>query len=330
MIKFSIIIPVYNRPDEVKELLGSLANQTQKNFEVLLIEDGSTNKCELVAEEFKSLLEIKYFIKENTGRSYTRNYGMERASGNYFILFDSDCIIPSHYFETLNDELTSNYTDAFGGPDNANDTFTSMQKAINYSMTSFFTTGGIRGGKEAMGKFHPRSFNMGLSREVYEKVGGFFNMFGEDIDLSIRIIKAGFKTRLIKNVFVYHKRRVDLKKFFKQVYTFGLARITLFKKYPDSLKLVHALPSLMVLLGLTLVFLSVFLCYWLGFPIVIYLLLIFSDSLVLNKSLSIALLSVVTSIIQICGYGSGFIIAFIRKVILRQKDSDDFIQRFYK
>jgi len=330
MIRFSIIIPVYDRPEEVRELLESLSLQTQKNFEILLIEDGSTQKCDQVAEEYKSKLEIKYFFKENSGRSITRNYGMERASGDYFILFDSDCIIPPQYFETLNQALQDDYTDAFGGPDNANESFTSMQKAINYSMTSFFTTGGIRGGREAMGKFHPRSFNMGLSKEVFEKVGGFENMFGEDIDLSIRIIKAGFKTRLLKNVFVYHKRRVSLKKFYKQVYTFGMARITLFKKYPDSLKLVHALPSLMLLMGLSVVVLAIFLCYWFLIPIAAYLVIIFLDSLFKNKKLYIAALSIITSFIQIAGYGTGFLLAFVKKVIFGKKDSDDFIQRFYK
>ncbi|NVO01809.1 MAG: glycosyltransferase [Bacteroidetes bacterium] len=328
-MKFSIIIPVYNRPDEITELLESLEKQSYQNFEVLIIEDGSTQKSDHIIESFSKKLDVKYFFKENTGRSFTRNYGMERATGDYFILFDSDCIIPPQYFETLHNRLQENYTDCFGGPDNAHESFTTIQKAINYSMTSFFTTGGIRGGKEKMDKFHPRSFNMGFSKAVYEKVGGFANMFGEDIDLSIRIMEAGFTTRLIRDAYVFHKRRVSFKKFFKQVYTFGLARITLYKKYPKSLKLVHALPSLFLLGAALLVILSVF-CWLFITPLLLYIFIIFTDSLMKNKSLTIAFISIYTSFIQISGYGSGFLTAFFKNVISGKSETDEFISKFYK
>ena len=234
---FSVIIPVYNRPDEVRELLESLSKQTLKDFEVLLIEDGSVNRCDTVAQEFDKDLNICYFYKENSGRSLTRNYGMERASGEYLIFFDSDCIIPERYFEIVKARLEEDYVDCFGGPDAAHTSFSNLQKAISYSMTSFFTTGGIRGGKKGMEKFTPRTFNMGFSKEVYKRVGGFKDMFGEDIDLSLRIQKAGFHTVLIRDAFVYHKRRVSFRSFYRQVSVFGRARVDLYLLHPESLKI---------------------------------------------------------------------------------------------
>ena len=251
---FSIIIPVYNRPDEVRELLESLNKQTLKDFEVLLIEDGSINRCDTVAQEFDKNLNICYFYKENSGRSLTRNYGMERASGEYLIFFDSDCIIPERYFEIVKTRLEEDYVDCFGGPDAAHTSFSNLQKAISYSMTSFFTTGGIRGGKKGMEKFTPRTFNMGFSKEVYKRVGGFKDMFGEDIDLSLRIQKAGFRTALIRDAFVYHKRRVSFRSFYRQVSVFGRARVDLYLLHPESLKIVHLLPAPFVL-GLLLLIL---------------------------------------------------------------------------
>ena len=244
---FSVIIPVYNRPDEVRELLESLSKQTLKDFEVLLIEDGSVNRCDTVAQEFDKDLNICYFYKENSGRSLTRNYGMERASGEYLIFFDSDCIIPERYFEIVKARLEEDYVDCFGGPDAAHSSFSNLQKAISYSMTSFFTTGGIRGGKKGMEKFTPRTFNMGFSKEVYKRVGGFKDMFGEDIDLSLRIQKAGFHTVLIRDAFVYHKRRVSFRSFYRQVSVFGRARVDLYLLHPESLKIVHLLPAAFVL-----------------------------------------------------------------------------------
>ena len=327
---FSVIIPVYNRPDEVRELLESLSKQTLKDFEVLLIEDGSVNRCDTVAQEFDKDLNICYFYKENSGRSLTRNYGMERASGEYLIFFDSDCIIPERYFEIVKARLEEDYVDCFGGPDAAHTSFSNLQKAISYSMTSFFTTGGIRGGKKGMEKFTPRTFNMGFSKEVYKRVGGFKDMFGEDIDLSLRIQKAGFHTVLIRDAFVYHKRRVSFRSFYRQVSVFGRARVDLYMLHPESLKIVHLLPAAFVLGSLILILLSFF-CIWALLPLIVYFLALFFESLVCNHSLRIAGLSVLTSIIQLGGYGIGFLSAFIKKVVFRQTgDLNADLERLYK
>ena len=242
-MRYSVIIPVYNRPDEADELLQSLTRQSFKDFEVIIVEDGSSIPCKDVAERYQNILDIRYYAKPNSGPGQTRNYGAERSRGEYLIILDSDCILPEGYFAAVEEELQKAPADAFGGPDRAHVSFTDIQKAINYSMTSFFTTGGIRGGKKKMDKFYPRSFNMGVRREVYETLGGFSRMrFGEDIDFSIRIFKGGYACRLFPGAWVYHKRRTDLKKFFKQVHNSGIARINLYKKYPESLKTVHLLP----------------------------------------------------------------------------------------
>ena len=318
-LKYSIIIPVYNRPDEMAEMLASLAQQSEKNFEVVVVEDGSSLPCKDEVDRYADKLEIQYCTKPNTGRSDTRNVGMQRARGDYFLFFDSDCILPPEYIQSLNRCLQKDYTDCFGGPDRALPTFTDMQKAVNFAMTSFLTTGGIRGsGKVCMEKFHPRSFNMGFSRAVYEKVGGFADMFGEDIDLSIRIREAGFRTVLFPEVSVYHKRRVNLKKFFRQVYNFGQARIFLYRLHPDSLKAVHSLPALFVLGEAALILLAVFHTpYWL-LLLALYALMLFFASLGKNKSLKIALLSVLTGFVQLNGYGCGFLKAFWSKVVLKK------------
>lgn len=219
---FSVIVPVYNRIDEVSDLLESLSRQTNRDFEIILVEDGSTEPCKHIADQYADRLDLQYYHKSNEGRSIARNYGIERARGEYFIFFDSDCVIPEGYFDALSKRLKENYTDCFGGPDAAHDSFTDVQKAINYSMTSFLTTGGIRGGKVQMEKFVPRSFNMGYSRKVWETVGGFREMFSEDIDMSTRIRQANFSIQLIRDAYVYHKRRTSLPKFWRQTYVFGM------------------------------------------------------------------------------------------------------------
>lgn len=328
-MKFSIIIPVYNRPNEIKELLESLSKQTRKNFEVILVEDGSTVKCDTVADEYRNCLDIKYFFKPNSGRSLTRNYGMERATGDYLVFFDSDCVIPERYFETLTDELTHDYSDCFGGPDRAHESFTDLQKAISHSMTSFITTGGIRGGKKVLDKYTPRTFNMGFSMDVYHKVGGFNDMFGEDIDLSLRIQAAGYRTRLIRDVYVYHKRRVSFRSFYRQVNVFGRARIDLQISHPGSMKLVHTFPALFVLGTVLLVILS-FVCPWTLIPLGLLVLLLFVESLVVTRNLKIASLSVVTSVIQLWGYGCGFISAFFRKIIMGRRNDKNELEKLYK
>ncbi len=313
---FSIIIPVYNRPDEIEDLLQSLARQTVKNFEVVITEDGSTVDCREIAERYSSEISIKYFYKENEGRSIARNNSMERSDGDYFVFFDSDCVIPPTYFERLEKSLTSRPIDCHGGPDAAHDSFTTTQKAINFAMTSFLTTGGIRGGKVQMEKFTPRTFNMGFSREVYERVGGFREMFSEDIDMSKRIEAAGFHTALLRDCAVYHKRRGNLRKFFRQVYVFGMSRITLKLLYPDSLKLVHAMPACFVVGLAALIVLSIIVTPWWLLPVGIYAAAIFVSAMVSARSIAVALKAVPASFIQLIGYGCGFIKAYFTKIIL--------------
>lgn len=243
-MRYSVIVPVYNRPDEVDELLQSLMQQTYTDFEVIIVEDGSAVPCKDVVDKYAASMDIRYYLKPNSGPGKSRNYGAGRSHGEYLIILDSDCILPPDYFKAVEEELRNEPADAFGGPDRAHESFTDTQKAINYSMTSFFTTGGIRGGKKKMDKFYPRSFNMGIRADVYKALGGFSDMrFGEDIDFSIRIFKGGYTCRLFPGAWVWHKRRTDMRKFFKQVHNSGIARINLYKKYPESLKLVHMLPA---------------------------------------------------------------------------------------
>ena len=233
-MKYSFIVPVYNRPDEVDELLASLTTQTVKDFEVIIVEDGSSTPCKDVCEKYSGSLDLHYYTKKNSGPGQSRNYGAERSKGEYLIVLDSDVVVPEGYLQAVDDELNREPADAFGGPDRAHDSFTDTQKAISYSMTSFFTTGGIRGGKKKLDKFYPRSYNMGIRRDVYLRLGGFSKMrFGEDIDFSIRIFKAGCRCRLFPEAWVWHKRRTDFRKFFRQVYNSGIARINLYKKYPE-------------------------------------------------------------------------------------------------
>ena len=315
MPRFSVIIPVYNRIDEVEDLLQSLTIQSCKNFEVVIVEDGSSAPCDKVVEAYADRVNVSYYFKENEGRSIARNYGLERATGDYFIFFDSDCVIPPDYFKILSSALDANPLDCFGGPDAAHESFSTTQKAINYSMTSFLTTGGIRGGKVQLEKFVPRTFNMGYSRRVYEKVGGFREMFSEDIDMSTRIRQAGFSIGLIREAYVYHKRRVNMRLFTRQVYVFGMSRITLKLLYPDSLKIVHLLPAAFVIGAVSLIVLS-FWKWWFILPLLAYLLAIFVTAFISTKSLVIATKAVPASILQLGGYGCGFIKAFTTKILL--------------
>lgn len=316
-IFFSVIIPVYNRPDEIRELLKSLTGQTYTYFEVIVIEDGSNDKCEKIINSFDGKLDINYVYKENSGQGFSRNAGFEKAAGDYFVIFDSDCLIPPHYFETVNNHLQTNWLDAYGGPDKAHDSFTLLQKAISYSMTSPFTTGGIRGNKNNVGKFHPRSFNMGISREVFDATKGFkITRMGEDIEFSIRIEEYGFKTGLISDAYVYHKRRTSLKDFFKQLHFFGRARINIGRFYPSEIKIVHWLPSiflLMMFIYLTLPFWSPHYFMLATIFADIYFLLIAVHSTYKNRSILVGLLSIITSIVQLSAYGLGFITELLNK-----------------
>ncbi len=329
-MKFSIIIPVYNRPDEVDELLDSLCRQTKKNFEVVIVEDGSANKCKKEVEKYSDKLDIAYFEKENGGPASARNFGMKRAKYDYFIFFDSDCIIPEKYFEIATKQLIERELSAYGGPDAAHESFTITQKAISYAMTSIFTTGGIRGANEKMEKFKPRSFNMGYNRAVYEATNGFSDMrFGEDVDMSLRILAGGFSSGLIKDAFVFHKRRTDLKKFFKQVFNSGIARINLEKRHRGSLKLVHTLPALFVLGSLFLIICSFF-AWFAILPLLIYTILIFIDALIQYKNLKVAFMVIPAVYTQLFGYGLGFITSFWRRIILKQDEFHAYKHNFYK
>ena len=356
-MRYSVIVPVYNRPDEVDELLQSLMQQTYTDFEVIIVEDGSAVPCKDVVDKYAASMNIRYYSKSNSGPGQSRNYGAERSHGEYLIILDSDCILPPDYFKAVEEELTNEPADAFGGPDRAHESFTDTQKAINYSMTSFFTTGGIRGGKKKMDKFYPRSFNMGIRAEVYKALGGFSDMrFGEDIDFSIRIFKGGYSCRLFPGAWVWHKRRTDMRKFFKQVHNSGIARINLYKKYPESLKLVHMLPAvftvgvsvllLAVLAGIYLISFTSFspdassynmllplglgLCAVGLLPLFLFSVLIFIDSSIRNKSLKIGAVSIVSSFIQLTGYGSGFLIAWWKRCVKGKSSFSAFEKSFYK
>lgn len=329
-MRYSVIIPVYNRPDEVDELLKSLTQQTFKNFEVVVVEDGSSIPCKETVEKYQKELDIHYYDKPNSGPGQSRNYGVERSIGEYLIILDSDCILPKDYLTAIEKELQTSHADAFGGPDRAHESFTDIQKAINYSMTSFFTTGGIRGGKKKMDKFYPRSFNMGVRRDAYTALGGFSKMrFGEDIDFSIRIFKAGYQCRLFPDAWVYHKRRTDLKKFFKQVHNSGIARINLYKKYPESLKIVHLLPAAFTL-GVAILLLGAPFCLYSLAPIILYALLVCVDSAVQNRSLLIGIYSIAASFIQLIGYGTGFWRAWWNRCIRGKDEFEAFKKNFYK
>ena len=332
MLHFSFIIPVYNRPDEVDELLNSLQKQTYKNdFEVVNIEDGSTLPCLEMVDKYKSSLNISYFFKENSGPGASRNYGMQRAQGNYFIILDSDCVLPETYLQNVNQSLSKSYVDCFGGPDAALDTFSPTQKAINFAMTSVVTTGGIRGASEHIEKFQPRSFNMGISKNAFEKSEGFGKIHpGEDPDLSIRLWKLGFKTTLLSSAFVYHKRRIDWKKFKLQVSKFGKARPILNQWHPEYAKITYWFPSVFIV---GLVFSIVFALF--GFlPFIylysVYFLMVFMLSAIQNKSFYIALLSIFAVFIQFWGYGWGFLESFFKLNILKLKPEIAFPKLFFK
>lgn len=356
-MRYSVIVPVYNRPDEVDELLQSLMQQTYTDFEVIIVEDGSAVPCKDVVDKYAASMDIRYYLKPNSGPGKSRNYGAGRSHGEYLIILDSDCILPPDYFKAVEEELRNEPADAFGGPDRAHESFTDTQKAINYSMTSFFTTGGIRGGKKKMDKFYPRSFNMGIRADVYKALGGFSDMrFGEDIDFSIRIFKGGYTCRLFPGAWVWHKRRTDMRKFFKQVHNSGIARINLYKKYPESLKLVHMLPAvftvgvvflvLVILGGIYLLSLASYtpdpgshdLLHswgkWLVVagvsPLLLFSLLIFIDSSVQNRSLKIGTISILSSFIQLTGYGSGFLIAWWKRCVKGKDSFSAFEKTFYK
>jgi cellulose synthase/poly-beta-1,6-N-acetylglucosamine synthase-like glycosyltransferase len=319
---YSIIIPVYNRPDELDELLDSLTRQQYRDFEVIVVEDGSTKTAREVVEKYLPQLSVQYFFIENVGQGFARNYGFAQAQGDYLIVFDSDTIIPPHYLKTVDEQLSREFLDAYGGPDRADENFTALQKAISYAMTSFFTTGGIRGKtKNAGGAFQPRSFNMGLSRRVFQETGGFAKRdMGEDIELGIRLQSHHYRMGLIPEAYVYHKRRGTFRDFWKQVHSFGRTRFLLDELHPGLglIKPVHAFPALFLIFC---IFIPVWFflfkpLFWLSLAGAgIFVGLIFLDSWVKNKSLSVAFLSVAASFVQLFGYGTGFLREGIRRIL---------------
>ena len=328
-MKYSVIVPVYNRPNECEELLESLTHQTQHDFEVIIVEDGSSVPCRDVVERYADKLAVHYYDKPNSGPGQTRNYGVERANGEYVIILDSDVVLPDGYFAAIDAELAANPCDAFGGPD----------RAINYAMTSFFTTGGIRGGKAKLDKFYPRSFNMGVRREVYQALAGFSAMrFGEDIDFSTRIFKSGYRCRLFPEAWVYHKRRTDLKKFFKQVHNSGIARIHLSHRHPGTHKLVHLLPAVFTLgvaFLLVLALLSLCFGYEIGTffslsPLLLFAFLIGVDATRQSRSLAVGITAIAAAFVQLTGYGTGYLSAWWRCNVRGEGEFEAFSQTFYQ
>ena len=331
-LKISIIVPVYNRPEEIRELLESLCLQTfKKDFEIVIVEDGSTESSEQVVGQFQQKLQISYYFKPNSGPGDSRNYGMQKAKGNYFIILDSDCILPEQYLSEVEKELSSDFVHCFGGPDAAGESFTTVQKAINYAMTSFFTTGGIRGGEKSVGKFQPRSFNMGISKEAFEKVGGFGRIHpGEDPDLTFRIWKEGYLSRLFPKAFVHHKRRIDWNKFYIQVNKFGSVRPILNKWHPGTARITYWFPTVFII-GLLLSQLLLVAGY--SLPILLYcayFFILFVDALANTKKMKVAFLAIFAALIQFTGYGIGFFKSTMLLTFSKKDPEQLFPKLFFK
>jgi len=318
---FSIITPIYQCSKETEEFLSSLIKQEFIDFEIILVEDGKKDSSKDVISKYQEKLNIKYFFIENTSVSYRRNYGISVAKGDYYVFFDSDCIIPQDYFKIVSKEIVANDIKAWGGPDRDHESFSNLQKAINYSMTSVFTTGGIRGGKKKVGKYHPRSFNMGIAKEVYEKTGGFPTVVqpGEDIIFSINIQKCGYQAHLIHDAFVYHKRKISIKKYFRQISSFGFVRYPISLLFPDTFSPVFLLPSVYTLGFVFLILMAIFVHSSFILPLVLHYFLIFIDAVIKTRKINIAALSIITSFIQFCAYGSGFIKSIAMRLLKGKK-----------
>ncbi len=328
MPKYSIIIPVYNRPQEINELLHSLTISNYHNFEVIIIEDGSSAPAQEICNSYTNKLHITYFYQDNQGPGPARNKGASLAQGEILIFFDSDCIIPPDYFNAVEKQI--NNTDCFGGPDRAHSSFNNIQKAINYSMTSLLTTGGIRGGKKKLDKFYPRSFNLGIKSNVFNTIKGFAPMrFGEDLDFSMRVLEKGHKTMLISDAWVYHKRRNNIRSFFKQVHNSGIARINLNLRHPGSLKLVHWMPSFFTIGYVLGILISLFMP-WFIYILMVVPIAFFIDCLVSTKNIKASAWAILTSFTQLFGYGTGFLSSFINRIILKRKEFSAFEKNFYK
>lgn len=329
---YSFIIPVYNRPDEIDELLASLTTQTYRsNYEIVVVEDGSTVRCDDVVARYRERLNISYYYKDNSGPGSSRNYGMRKAQGDYFIILDSDCLLPAHYLEQVDAYLSEKYVACFGGPDAALASFSDVQKAINFSMTSFLTTGGIRGASERIHKFQPRSFNMGISKEAFEASGGFGNIHpGEDPDLTIRLWNLGFETELFPKAFVYHKRRIDWKRFYIQVTKFGKARPILNQRYPEYKKLTYWFPFLFMIGLLTSLFAAVLGIYVGVLLYLLYLLILLVSATLKEKNIKIGFLTIIATLIQFYGYGRGFAISTFKLAVMGVKPEEGMPEMFFK
>lgn len=330
-LQFSFIIPVYNRPDEVRELLQSFCSLMGDSlFEIVIVEDGSTRDCKKVIETYGTKLNITYYKKQNTGPGDSRNFGMHRAKGNYFIILDSDCVLPPNYLDIVFKSLTNDYVDCFGGPDAAHSSFTNLQKAINFAMTSFITTGGIRGGNKRQKDFQPRSFNMGISKLAFEASNGFGNIHpGEDPDLAIRLSDLGYKTKLIPEAFVYHKRRVSWSKFYTQVYKFGTVRPILNQWHPKTNKLVFWFPTLFILGFLLAIILLVFGFNWLLLIYGLYFLLAFVTAILATNNLWVAMQAMAAIGIQFFAYGLGFLKSTVKLKFSNKLPEQQFPKLFF-
>lgn len=328
---YSIVIPVYNRNEELGVILESLTHQTYRDFEVIVVDDGSIERAEPTCDLFKKVLKIKYIYKYNSGPGLSRNEGAAVADGDFILFLDSDCIIPEQYLQAIEDFLSQNRdVDAFGGPDASQDGAEDKQKAITYAMTSFFTTGGIRGGDKSLDKFIPRSFNMGVSRKVWQLTGGFSSMrFGEDMEFSYRIIESGFKTALITDAYVYHMRRTDTKAFFRQVFFSGMARINLYLRFPHTLKFVHVLPALFALYILLIIPLLILIGKEAMYPLFLAVAVWFVDSLRIYRSVNVSIMSVESSVVQIFAYGLGFLYCFWQRIIKKKDEESSYNTDFY-
>lgn len=331
-LEFSFIIPVYNRPEEIDELLASFKAFTSKiDYEIVIVEDGSKNTSKAIIEHYKEHLNISYYYKKNTGPGDSRNFGMHKAKGNYFIILDSDVILPPNYLIEVSKSLKEQYVDCFGGPDAAHESFNNLQKAIDFSMTSFITTGGIRGRKNSVGKFQPRSFNMGISKEAFLASGGFGQIHpGEDPDLSIRLWDLGFKTKLISGAIVYHKRRISWEKFYQQVHKFGLVRPILNKWHPNTKKITYWFPSLFCIGFLASVLLLFINFKWLFIAYIVYFILAFILALVKTKKIIVALTALIAICIQFLGYGYGFLKSTLAVGLLNKNPEKYFPKLFFK
>jgi glycosyltransferase involved in cell wall biosynthesis len=333
-MKYSIIVAVYNRPDELRELLESLTTQTYTDFEVVIVEDGSSIPSKDVCSDYSGKLQISYFVKDNSGPGPSRNYGCRRASGDYFMFIDSDCTVPPHYMQSIDDAVSAKKLDAFGGPDREHTSFTPTQKAISYAMTSLLTTGGIRGGKVRVGgAFHPRSFNMGISREIFNETDGFSKMrFGEDVEFSIRMMNGGYNVQLIPEAWVYHKRRTDLKKFFKQVHNSGIARINITLRHPNTLKLTHFFPSAFTMMLLIALYTTIATPHgWVTLLVPgLYTLGVFLEGSIKYRSPLLGVRCIAAAYVQLVSYGTGFIRGIIWRIVLNKPEQGAFEKTFYK